>query len=120
VWPTLTKIAIDHAIAEPVAAEGGVAVVPAAFGWDDVGDFHSLAALLTPDASGGAVVSRTAPTVFDTASGAVVIGGDKPVVVIGATDTVVVDTPEAILVVSRDTAQRVKDAAEALKRASSA
>lgn len=120
VWPTLTKIAIDHAIAEPVAAEGGVAVVPAAFGWDDVGDFHSLAALLTPDASGGAAVSRTAPTVFDAAAGSVVIGGDKPVVVIGATDTVVVDTPEAILVVSRDAAQRVKDAAEALKRASSA
>ena len=28
VWPGLTKIAIDHAVAEPVAAAGGVAAVP--------------------------------------------------------------------------------------------
>src|SRR4051794_8073618 len=42
VWPGLTKIAIDHAIAEPVAAAGGVAVVPGDFDWDDVGDFASL------------------------------------------------------------------------------
>ena len=46
VWPGLTKIAIDHAIAEPVAAAGGVAVVPGDFTWDDVGDFASLAVLL--------------------------------------------------------------------------
>jgi mannose-1-phosphate guanylyltransferase len=32
VWPTLEKIAIDHAVAEPAAAEGKVAVVPATFG----------------------------------------------------------------------------------------
>ena len=44
VWPGLTKIAIDHAIAEPVAAAGGVAVVPGDFTWDDIGDFDSLAA----------------------------------------------------------------------------
>lgn len=43
VWPRLTAIAIDHALAEPLAADGRVAVVPAAFGWDDVGDFAVLA-----------------------------------------------------------------------------
>jgi len=32
VWPTLEKIAIDHAVAEPAALEGRVAVVPATFG----------------------------------------------------------------------------------------
>lgn len=32
VWPRLEKIAIDHAVAEPAAAEGKVAVVPATFG----------------------------------------------------------------------------------------
>ena len=32
VWPTLEKIAIDNAVAEPAAAEGKVAVVPATFG----------------------------------------------------------------------------------------
>ena len=42
-WPSLEKIAIDHAIAEPVAAAGGVAVVPASMGWDDVNGFDTLA-----------------------------------------------------------------------------
>jgi mannose-1-phosphate guanylyltransferase len=32
VWPGLEKIAIDHAVAEPAALEGRVAVVPATFG----------------------------------------------------------------------------------------
>lgn len=43
IWPTLTSIAIDHALAEPLAAAGKVAVVPADFDWDDVGDFRALA-----------------------------------------------------------------------------
>ena len=46
VWPTLPKIALDHAVAEPAADAGRVATVPAGFGWDDIGDFDSLAALL--------------------------------------------------------------------------
>lgn len=32
IWPTLETIAIDNAIAEPAAAEGKVAVIPATFG----------------------------------------------------------------------------------------
>lgn len=46
VWPTLEKIPIDNAVAEPAAAQGRVAVVPATFGWDDVGDFSSLSEML--------------------------------------------------------------------------
>ena len=45
-WPGLTRIAIDHAVAEPAADAGRVVVVPAPFAWDDVGDFASLATLL--------------------------------------------------------------------------
>ena len=56
VWPGLEKIAIDHAVAEPVAEAGGVAVVPGTFGWDDVGDYNSLAVLLPSDDDSGAKV----------------------------------------------------------------
>ena len=45
VWPTITKIAIDYAVAEPAAAKGRLAVIPGHFDWDDVGDFASLAKL---------------------------------------------------------------------------
>lgn len=51
IWPTLEKIPIDNAVAEPAAAEGRVAVVPATFGWDDVGDFSSLADLIPAEAN---------------------------------------------------------------------
>ena len=37
VWPGIEAIAIDHAVAEPAAAAGRVACVPADLGWDDVG-----------------------------------------------------------------------------------
>ena len=114
VWPTLTKIAIDHAIAEPVAAQGGVAVVPADLDWNDVGDFDSLAGLLKPRADGVIEVDRSAPTAVHRAPGAVVIGGSLPVVVIGIPDAVVVDSGDAILVTTRAAAQDVKHAAAAL------
>ncbi len=117
VWPTLTKIAIDHAIAEPVAAVGGVAVVPAAFDWHDVGDFDSLAGLLTPGEDGGIVVDRVATTVFDGADGSMVVGGLRPVAIVGVPGIVVVDTDQALLITHRDSAQRVKEAAAAVDTA---
>jgi mannose-1-phosphate guanylyltransferase len=109
-WPTLTKIAIDHAIAEPVAAEGGVAMVPADLDWNDVGDFDSLAGLLEPRADGVIEVDRGDVTAVQDAPGAVVVGGDKPVVVIGIPDVVVVDSGDALLVTTRAAAQQVKNA----------
>jgi len=51
-WPALEKIAIDHAIAEPVAAAGGVATVPVSMGWNDVGGFDALTDLVPPRTQG--------------------------------------------------------------------
>jgi len=115
-WPTLTKIAIDHAIAEPVAGEGGVAVVPANLDWNDVGDFDSLAGLLTARADGVIEVDRGDVTAVQDAPGAVVMGGDKPVVVIGIPEAVVVDSGDALLVTTRASAQQVKNASEMVQQ----
>ncbi|MFI2753490.1 mannose-1-phosphate guanylyltransferase [Cellulomonas sp. P22] len=117
VWPTLTRIAIDHAIAEPVAAAGGVAVVPGDFRWDDVGDFASLAPMLPPLA-GADGASRTLGdddlVVRVGADGAFVVPtGGRTVTVVGITDAVVVDTPDALLVTTREHAQDVKAGVDA-------
>lgn len=46
-WEQLPKIAIDHALAEPEAASGHVAVVETPpIGWTDVGDYRALSDLL--------------------------------------------------------------------------
>ncbi len=111
-WPTLTRIAIDHAIAEPVAAHGGVAVIPADLDWNDVGDFDSLAGLFSPRPDGVIEVNRGDVTAVEDAPGAVVIGGDRPVVVIGIPHAVVVDSGDALLVTTRIAAQQVKNAAK--------
>lgn len=116
VWPSLTKIAIDHAVAEPAAARGLVAVVPAGFSWDDVGDFASLGDLLPPVRDGLRVVGDEGDVVTVDGGGIVVTGG-RVVAVVGLDDVVVVDTPDAVLVMARDRAQDVKKVVEQLTAA---
>lgn len=105
-WPALTKIAIDHAIAEPVSLEGGMAVVPGAFTWDDVGDYASLQDI-------GAASSPE--TVWIDANGLAIAEDGTTIAVVGLQDVVVVRTSDALLVTTRAHAQQVKDVVAALK-----
>lgn len=120
IWPGLVRIAIDHAIAEPVAAAGGVAVVAGTFGWDDVGDWKSLAGLL-PDAEKGStdiqVLGDEDTVLTQDSSGLVVSSGRRMVAVLGLKDVVVVDTDDVILVTTRERAQDVKGLVGQLKEA---
>ncbi|MFD7021968.1 mannose-1-phosphate guanylyltransferase [Promicromonospora sukumoe] len=116
VWPTLEKIAIDHAVAEPVAASGGVAVVPGTFGWDDIGDYNSLAVLLPSDDRGAKVLGDPAEVVRIESAGSVVVpASGRLVTVLGLDDVVVVDTEDALLVTTRARAQQVKDMVAAVR-----
>ena len=113
-WASLPRIAIDHAVAEPAAAAGRVVTVPGGFGWDDVGDFDSLAELL--GAAEECTVLGDADVVHvSQATGLVVPGSGRVVAVIGLDDVVVVDTPDALLVTTRERAQDVKAVVAALK-----
>ncbi|MEJ7650313.1 MAG: mannose-1-phosphate guanylyltransferase [Nakamurella sp.] len=117
VWPSLTKIAIDHAVAEPAAADGIVAVVAGTFDWDDVGDFASLAPLLVDAAGlpGTKVLGDAGSVLMHDADGLVSTSTGRTVVVLGLSDVVVVDTPDALLVTTRERAQDVKKIVDALK-----
>jgi len=110
VWPGLERISIDHAIAEPIAAQGGVAVVPSAFDWHDIGDFATLADLTTPDADGVVRIGGTGEVRAIGSDGVVAIGASRTVAVVGLDDVIVVETPDALLVVSKAASQLVKDA----------
>jgi mannose-1-phosphate guanylyltransferase len=125
-WPGLTRIAIDHAVAEPAADAGRVVVVPAPFAWDDVGDFASLATLL-PQAPRGAghgggdgihdlrVLGDPGDVTVVDGGGVVVSSGGRRIAIVGLDDVVVVDTPDALLVTTRARAQDVKAVVDALK-----
>ncbi|MDT0213445.1 mannose-1-phosphate guanylyltransferase [Rothia sp. ARF10] len=117
VWPTLEKIAIDHAVAEPAADIGVVAVVPGDFAWDDIGDFASLSALLPQpgDEQGVRVLGDTSLVHAVDSTGLVSPRGGRPVAVVGLEDVVVIDSGDAVLVTTLDRAQDVKKVVERLK-----
>ncbi|WP_254052141.1 mannose-1-phosphate guanylyltransferase [Aeromicrobium sp. A1-2] len=106
VWPTLTKIAIDHAIAEPVSLEGGMAVVPGAFAWNDVGDYAALQDI------GG---TSSQDTVWIDSDGLAIADDGTTIAVVGLRNVVVVRTSDALLVTTREHVQQVKDVVSALK-----
>lgn len=115
-WPALTRIAIDHAISEPLAAEGGIAVVPAALGWSDVGDWRSLADLTSSDDGAARVLGDARLVRGSGSAGAMVVpAAGRTVVVLGVPDAVVVDTPDALLVSTLEHAQAVKGVVDELK-----
>jgi mannose-1-phosphate guanylyltransferase len=118
VWDTLPRIAIDHAVAEPASAAGRVAVVPGSFGWDDIGDFASLAGLLHEGtaAPGSVTVLGDGRMVRAVDSdGLVVPAAGRLVAVVGLDGVVVVDTPDALLVTTIERAQDVKTVVAALE-----
>ncbi|CAM3169451.1 Mannose-1-phosphate guanylyltransferase RfbM [Arthrobacter ulcerisalmonis] len=116
VWPTLPKIAIDYAVAEPAAAAGDVAVVPGAFRWDDVGDFASVGRLNSAREVDDVTVLGEGARVFtENSSGVVVTDTKRVIALIGIQDVVIVDTPDALLVTTMANSQRVKAAVDALK-----
>jgi mannose-1-phosphate guanylyltransferase len=114
-WPGLKKVAIDYSVAEPAAAAGLVAVVPADFEWHDVGDFAAIAELQSQGRRGNLAVLGNAKVLADSSSGILVSDTDRLIALIGLDDIIVVDTPDALLVTNKENAQRVKSLVDALK-----
>lgn len=109
IWPDLPKIAIDHAVAEPAAKAGKVAVVPATFGWDDVGDFSSLADLIPADEGKARILGDQNLVVTESQAGGLIVpAAGRTIACLGVDDVVVVDTPDALLITTRARSQDVK------------
>lgn len=109
-WPTLTSIAIDHAVAEPAAAAGHVLTIPAGFRWDDIGDFASLATQLADSGAhpGLRVLGPDRLVIGVDSTGVVAANSGRTVVTLGVPDVVIIDTEDAVLVTTRDRVQDVK------------
>ncbi|OIP35306.1 MAG: hypothetical protein AUK47_16845 [Deltaproteobacteria bacterium CG2_30_63_29] len=111
-YPKLPSISVDYGIME--GAES-VVVVPASFGWSDVGHWGALHESLPADAAGNLSVGRVLH--HDSRSTVAVQTGDakKLIVTLGLDDIVIVDTPDALLVCKRDNVQRVREIVGRLK-----
>ncbi|KAM3564454.1 hypothetical protein ARSEF4850_001864 [Beauveria asiatica] len=118
VWPTLETIAIDNAIAEPAAAKGKVAVIPATFGWDDVGDFSSLSEMLPAEANAPRVLGDSELVVSEQTFGGIIVpGSGRLVACLGVDDLVIIDVPDALMVTTRARSQEVKTLVKKAQRA---
>lgn len=110
-YPAMESISIDYGIMERAES---VQVVPADFGWSDLGSWTTAWELAEQDAAGnalpeGAVAVDSSGTYVRTAKG-------KLVAVIGVHDLIVVDTDDALLIMPRSRAQDVRSVVDALQK----
>ena len=108
-WGSLRKRSVDYAVMEPASTspEFTVAALALATRWLDVGSWPALGDALGRDDAGNAVSGPAA--LLDSRDCTVVSEDGRLVALVGCEGLVVVSTPDALLVVPADQAQRVKD-----------
>lgn len=110
-YRALPAISIDYALMEKLDE---LATLPLDCGWDDLGSWDALAAVLPHDASGNAA-----------RGGALVVDGERnltfaeegTIAVLGLSDLVVVRSGDAVLVAPRSSAQEIRRVVDALAAA---
>lgn len=111
IFPDCPSISIDYGVMEKSRR---IAVIPAEFGWSDVGSFAALSEVRPVDADLN--VTEGEAVVIDGRENVVLGHGRRPIAVIGLDGVVAVDAGDAILVVRRDRAQDVRRAVDELHR----
>lgn len=100
---------IDYAIMQ---VTDRAAVVPAQFGWNDVGSWDSLWQIAPKDGNGNVTSGDT--LVFDTQK-SYIRAENRLVAVIGLDDVIVIETADAVLVMHKSKAQHLKTAIQQLE-----
>ncbi len=123
-FPKCKNISIDYAVMERLAGhaetlggrESGVYVLPANFGWSDLGTWGSLHTQLSKD-DGGNAVSGSGEVVFVESHDCVVraVGGKK-MVLQGLEGYIVAEDNNTLLVCKKQDEQRIKQFSELLKK----
>jgi len=114
VFSALPSVSIDHGVMEHATP---LAVVPAEFGWSDLGSWESAWELGRKDAEGN--VLTPSAIAIDAHRNLIedlrTDGGRRVLVAIGVDDLCIVETDDALLVIPRSRAQDVRLAVEHLR-----
>jgi mannose-1-phosphate guanylyltransferase / mannose-6-phosphate isomerase len=107
-------ISIDYAVMEKADR---IAMVPAGFGWSDVGSWDAVAGAHAVDERGNSAVGVSKLHFVDSRDTHVESTShtEKVVAAIGVENLVIIDTPDALLVADRARSQDVKLVVETLK-----
>lgn len=95
-FASVPDISIDYAVMERSA---NVAVVPADFGWSDIGSWNAVSELIAPDADGNRAAGEA---VFVDSRNTFVQSEDRLVAAVGVNNLMIIDTPDALLVAHPD------------------
>ncbi len=107
-----TNISIDYGILEKA---DNVYVMPASFGWSDLGTWESAYEHSEKDYLGNAVYGKNV-MVIDVSHCMVKAPAEKLVVLQGLDQFIVIDTPEILLVCERNREQQIKEYVAEVKR----
>jgi len=107
----MPEISLDYAVMEKSSR---VAVIPASFGWSDVGSWTAVSELVAADTAGNRAQGEC---LFVDSENCYVQSSGRLVAAVGVRSLVIVDTPDALLVAHRDHVQDVKKVAQRLKLA---
>lgn len=110
VWPTVEKVAVDFGVMEHADR---VAVIPVEMGWSDVGSWDAVQALLPADAQNN--VSRGDHIAVETQDTMVFSRSDHLIATVGVENLIVVDTPDAVLIISPERAEQVREVVKQLR-----
>jgi mannose-1-phosphate guanylyltransferase len=112
IYPLCTNISIDFGVMEKA---DNVYVIPAAFGWSDLGTWNSAWENMEKDYLENAVAGNNV-IVFDTTRSVVHVPDDKLVVLQGLDDYIVTDTKDVLLICRKEKEQEIKEYVAEVKR----
>ena len=111
IYPTLKKVSIDVGIMEK---HRKVYVIPASFGWSDLGTWTSLYENQDRDKSRNAIVGNLVK-LYNSQGNMIHIEGKKAVVIDGLENYIIVDTKDSLLICPLENDQEIKKYVNDLK-----
>ncbi len=112
IYPQCTNISIDFGVMEKA---DNVFVIPASFGWSDLGTWNSAWENMEKDYFENAVAGDHV-IVFDTNKCVINVSNEKLVVLQGLDDYIVVDTKDVLLICQKEKEQEIKEFVAEVKR----
>lgn len=112
IYPQCTNISIDFAVMEKAE---NVYLIPATFGWSDLGTWNSAWENMEKDYFGNAVVGKNV-VVVDANNCMVHVPDNKLVLLQGLKDYIIVDTKDVLLICKKEKEQEIKQYVSEVKR----
>ena len=109
IYPKIRSISIDYGIMEKAE---NVVVIPAEFGWSDVGSWDMFGVLHEKDENGNVTVGDQ---IHINTKNVICYAPNKLVATVGLENLVVVDAEDALLICKTEDVQRVKEVVDMLK-----